>query len=89
MTTVAGRWAITCTPIRKSLKGYRPNPGAGGASIEFGSRSTNAGPSRNPGVTTFPIHLAPPTGTSRAVTCARIRRENLTRPLYISAGPWS
>ena len=45
MTAVAGRRASICTPIRESLRAIG-QPGAGGASIEFGSRSTNAEPAR-------------------------------------------
>ena len=42
------RRASICTPIRDSLRAIG-RPGAGGASIEFVSRSTHAEQARNPG----------------------------------------
>jgi hypothetical protein len=46
VTAVAGRRASICTSHPKLAQGLTAKPGAGGASIKFGSHSTNAGPAR-------------------------------------------
>jgi hypothetical protein len=60
VTAVAGRRGSICTPIRDSLRAIG-RPGAGGASIEFGSRFDQRRAGAQPGVATVQIRPASPT----------------------------
>jgi hypothetical protein len=55
-------------------QGLYAKPSAGSGSIEFRSRSTNAGTASNPGVETVQIHLAPPTSLTFNLSAKRANR---------------